>query len=159
MCFCALFTTFIISLIIGLPTIILGCNDFSCPLQEKVIATTISSNYLKKECTDASCSSVGKDGQCTGYTHDTYDCSYWSTSVTHQKGSCDIRSGPYDPGAKIEIFVNKYDNVCTADTVTISRLPIVGIVFLSIAGITLISMCLLCYCDYAMEKNKTNIYR
>ena len=136
----------VIGLIIGLPTIIVGCNDFSCPLQEKLVSKADNSYYVKEECTSSTCVSYGKDGQCSIYTYDTYDCSYWMTHMIYSKGSCDIRSGPYDKGTAITMFVNKLDNTCNSNIEMVSRLPIVGIVFLSISGIALMLMFMIPFC-------------
>ena len=124
------------------PTIIIGCNDFSCPLQEKVVSSVDRSYYVEDECMSQTCISYDKDGFCNNYMYNTYDCSYWATSVTHEKGSCNIK-GKYNKGELIEIFVNRLDKTCSSNTVIISRLPIVGMIFLSISGIALILMFIL----------------
>lgn len=139
---CVLSIILTISLIIGLPTMIIGCNDFSCPLQEKVVSSVDRSYYVEDECMSQTCISYDKEGLCTNYMYSTYDCSYWSTYVTHEKGSCNIR-GKYNKGVLIEIFVNKLDGTCSSNIATISNLPIVGVIFLSISGITLILMFIL----------------
>jgi protein-S-isoprenylcysteine O-methyltransferase Ste14 len=122
----------VIGLIVGLPTIIIGCNDFSCPLHEKVMANSSRSTYLSISCTDAICG----DHRCVDIN---YDCSHWETTVIHYRGNCVIDSGPYNIGTDIEIYINKMDNICrTGFEKTIRILPFVGIVFLSISAITIL---------------------
>jgi hypothetical protein len=128
-----LIPTIIICLIIGLPSIIIGCDDFSCPLYEKVMANVTDSRYLVTQCTKNICNvtRVCENTQS--------NCSHWVSTVSYLSDglkNCDVGTGPHESGTNIHIYVNKKNGECNVgfDT-TIRALPYVGIVFLSIGGL------------------------
>lgn len=145
--------TLSILLIIGLPTIILGCTDFLCPLQQRFISVVQSSNYVESTCTDTICISYENGGICDNYMTSTRDCSYWLTEVNNTKGLCKI-FGYYDIGKTIEIYVNRIDHTCNQDIKSMGRITYVGIVFIILSGITLIVLII----SIIMNKSNTKIF-
>lgn len=136
---------FFIGLIIGIPTMIIGCNDYSCPSYHRIMANTTDSRFLDTKCPKIECSYSSS----TGYNNCTdanYDCSHWVTTVSYslvqKHGECELESGPHVPGTNIQIYVKKADSTCCIDLdKTITVLPIVGTVFLSISGLAFLVCC------------------
>jgi hypothetical protein len=132
----------IIGLIIGLPSIVVGCNDLLCPLHEKVMGNVTDSRYLVTQCTKDICDGEGENCQ-----NIRYDCSHWISTVSYSQGnkSCDIGTGPHDPGTNIWIYVNKMNSECqTGFDQTIRVLPIIGVIFLSICGLAFLVQFIWC---------------
>jgi hypothetical protein len=141
-----LFIIFIVSLVIGIPTIIIGCNDFSCSLYDKVTSNITCSKYLNTWCGNTTCT----NNNCTDIG---FNCSHWVTTFAYSQKSCDIDIGPYIIGTNLDIYVNKLDNGCHTgfDKMT-SILPIIGTVFLSISAITLLIFTIV-YCIMRDKKD------
>jgi hypothetical protein len=145
-------TIIIIGLIIGLPTILVGCNDYSCPLHQRITSNTTKSQYIGASCSKSECSSSGDT--CT---QTNYDCSYWVTTVSYTQGhglnECEVESGPHNPGSDVLIYVSKTDSTCHIGfDKTITVLPIVGIVFLTITVIAFLALLVVCYCCLTNNK-------
>lgn len=124
-----------VSLLIGLPAIILGCNDFLCPLQMRVPATVDWSSLTEATCTADGCDSFSDD--CFPGMPDTHDCSHWETGLTHKRGSCKVSSGPHVVGSTVTVYIDRIgrDRMCNLEFATMNRLPYVGILFIAIAGL------------------------
>jgi hypothetical protein len=143
MIYCVLTVIIIIGLIIGTPTMIIGCNDYSCPSYHRIMANTTDSRYLDARCPNIECSNSSSGYNCT----DTdYDCSHWVTTVSYSLGQkqdeCELETDPHAPGTNIQIYVKNADSTCYVDfDKTITVLPIVGTVFLSISGLAFLACC------------------
>lgn len=138
-------------LIVGLPTIIIGCNDTLCPLQVKLVGQITSNYYVEATCQTSYCTSYNTDETCTSMNYYTYDCSYWASNIYYMYHdsyhTCSVR-GKYTEKSPIAFYFNKLDNVCTIDLKTINNLHYVGIVFIILSGLSFIlwMYAILLYC-------------
>lgn len=129
--------------VIGLPTYLVGCASFSCPLQNKYSATVTASYYVQETCSDSTCVSYSNRG-CTSYVTNYYPCGEYKTDYDYGTGSCTAPGGPNPVGAHILIYVNKIDKTCTADLGQSERVAYTGIIFMSFMAFMLIFTIGLC---------------
>lgn len=135
------------SLIIGIPCMVLGCNETLCPLQEKKETSVIHSEFIYDTCQSSTCASYNSKGQCSLWTYRQYDCSFWQTTLIYENGLCNVRlSGSVPIHTPMTVYVRKTDGSCSANLGTIENLPIVGIVFITLA--CLCCVLLIFYCIY-----------
>lgn len=116
-CMCCLILTLIISLIIGIPCLIYGCNESICPLQD-CIPTMVDQD-----------SSYNQDG----FYHTQIQM---PTQVPNAVCMVQTSKG-FKKGNVIDICISSADGICRAYSIILYRLPIVACVFLSLAGLSL----------------------
>ncbi len=125
---------FIVSLIIGLPCIIMGCNDFSCPLYHINQASVLCSNFVRETC---SCCLGANDDGCVEWGQ--CDCSGFHTGFMHEIGTCELKTKQhYETNEKVAIFVQRFTHDCKLETGLDNNIVYVGLVFLVIASIIVV---------------------
>ncbi len=135
---CVCLIGLIVSLIIGLPCSIKGCNDFSCPLRYRFDAHVIACDPHQEIC--SKCMEYDEDGACAR-TRD-YECTKYITSLTYPNGTCGIKTdNSFALNQTLIIRVDKFGSPdCSFPTQLSENAVWVGIVFNIIAVIFVILM-------------------
>ena len=139
---CCLSVPLVISLLIGLPTFLMGCNSeyykYGCAGFNRMNGVVVKSNTQEMTC-DA-CYSSGDSQICTSYT--CYGAFVdWSVCVERlgtwsNEADAISTANKYYKGLEMTVWVEKAKaDECTSNSEKVSKsLPITGIVFLSISG-------------------------
>lgn len=139
----------VVSLIVGLPTILVGCNSFYpvCVHYNLYPNAIILNRQIGTE-TCSECVAYGQDNQCTATEY--YDC--YSANIEFKTGNstCQYKAetyyrdynkavelaNSYHLGDEREIYVEKNKpGICTANLKLVRDLSIVGITFVSLASL------------------------
>ncbi len=166
---------FIICFIIGLPTILVGCNpnvENGCATREIWNGIVRDTNIKEKECSDCVSYCTNKNSRtCCVYKY--YDCYQVNIKFSYSSSNktCTYSRGPYEKsstaedvedsypiGKKHALSVDPNTNDCSTNVREFLNVWIVGVTFLSIAALmVLIGICKACF-DYCSIKfaNKVN---
>lgn len=139
----------VVCFIIGLPTILVGCNSFYPVCVHYYLypnAIIVDVSIETKQC--SYCAVTNTDGTCSDTEY--YDC--YSPAVTFSKNNSTCRysevkaydevqkardaAAQYHIGDERTVYVEKRnEGVCTADVQFVKNLSIVGITFLALGGL------------------------
>jgi len=135
-CFSTSLTCLVICCLISIPCIIMSCNEWSCPLQYDILATSLHCEFFQRACT--CCFQNNIDGEC--FKWGTCDCSYYVTNFEHSIGTCTLQTPrSYPNGEIVRMFVNKYSHECIFPTITFDHIAYVGVIFIILAILFAIS--------------------
>lgn len=161
---------FVIFFIIGICTLLLGCNpnlDNQCIAYDVVEATVYDYKFTTDTCSD--CIAYNKKNECTAYTYYTcYDafvkfhygsnktCTYQTENDSSSQSKAQHSVDSYDIGDQKKLIKVKGTSTCE-DLSTGMVTWIVGVVFLSLAGLVLIVwvgvMASMFWYTYSRERN------
>lgn len=118
---------FVVFLVLGIVSLIFGCNEKVCLSQTILNSTVIDSRYI-----NTTCVRIGVEGG-----KSIEDCSHWESDVTTFNLNCTIWNGPYEKGTSVIIFYDKSKDKCVRRTMILEGLPYFGITMLILSIISL----------------------
>ncbi len=151
MCICWYITGIVIGLLIGLPCIIEGCNDWSCPLYYDLQASVLCSENHPQTCN--CCFRSNADGNC--FEWGACDCGYYLTGFLHLGGTCGLQTPrSYQVGEVVRLLVNKHSHDCSFPSATDDNIVWVGLAFCLLSGLSLVALVIdLLICWLCCNKN------
>jgi hypothetical protein len=129
---CCTFTTLVVTLLVGVPSLVYGCSDTICPFQDCFLVL------------------VTQDS--------TYSPSIWTapynTQVQSPAGACVVQTTQgLKKGDFIDICISRADGICRTHGLTLHRLPVVAIINLMIAAFSFVVILFVCTgCDVMLER-------
>lgn len=138
-------TPFVISLAIGIPTFLFGCNlnlsgPGSCPLQT-VLNGTVTNTWTQIDTCTGGCIVYSSDSSCAAYEY--YPCEHlYGSFVLSNNHTCSalLDFGTWWVGQTTNIAVDK-EGSCSVDLDQERNVWIVGVTFLSVAAAIALASC------------------